>query len=99
MIGTAQRVAAVPAAQWVLLWSQRLNALRVETVEQMLANGMRVYRDDRATDFVPLLIASREVVEQTARNLRPTLHARQHGRSAGIGSGSPAAEPCAAHGG
>ena len=57
MISTAQRVAAVPAAQWVLLWSQRLNALRVETVEQMLANGMRVYRDDRATDFVPLLIA------------------------------------------
>lgn len=62
--------------EWVLLWSGRQNALHIETVERMLAANRRDYRDNKARDYVPLVIGTRELCEQTAESVRPTLAKR-----------------------
>lgn len=56
-----------------LLWSQKQNALHIETVEQMLSNGRRAYAENRASDYIPLLIASLADVQAAAGAARHTL--------------------------
>lgn len=63
-------------SQYVLLWSQRQNSLHVEPLENLLENNRRAYRDNVSTDYQVLLMGSREDVDATAENLRPTLKAR-----------------------
>lgn len=61
----------------VLLWSQRQNALHIETVETMLSKHRDAYRDNRATDYIPLWIGTEVEVDQAADAIRNTLIARQ----------------------
>jgi hypothetical protein len=60
----------------VLLWSQRQNALHIETVEQMLSANRAAYRESRPMDYVPLWLGTREQCEGTANNLQGTLAER-----------------------
>lgn len=63
-----------------LLWSQRNNALHVETVEAMLSRGRVAYTADRPTHYVPLLIGSWSEVHAAADAARQTLAERSRSR-------------------
>lgn len=63
--------------RWVLLWSQRQNALHIETLDTMYTNNRNAYRDNRAGDYRLLLIGTREEVDATAESLRNTIANRE----------------------
>lgn len=71
--------------EYVLLWSQRQNALRVVPVGQVLSEAMRDYRDDRAGDYRPLVIGSHHLCMQTATSVMPTLRQRGGDPQRGLG--------------
>jgi hypothetical protein len=64
-------------SQVVLLWSKRQNALHIEPVDRMLSSNRNCYRDDRASDYLPIHIGTREECDAAAEACRSTLAARQ----------------------
>lgn len=76
----SERNQAQPQAQWVLLWSQSQCAFHVERMDDMLTQNRLAYRDDHRSDYVPLVIADRCLVEEAVAALRGTLAARQQER-------------------
>ena len=68
--------------RWVLLWSQRQNALHVETLERHASSNREAYADNRAGDYRLLLVGTRDEVEATAAAIRPTLAQRESLRAA-----------------
>lgn len=67
---------------WVLLWSQSQCALHVESLRDMQRANLEALHDDRRMDYVPLLIAAREEVDEAAEAIRPLIRKRQEERSA-----------------
>ena len=67
---------------WVLQWSHAQNALRAEPVELAMMANRLAYRDDKAGDFRPLYIGSRELVCSVAESMRTTLAKREFGLEA-----------------
>lgn len=65
------------SGDYVLLWSQKQNAVRVIPVGQMLVEAMRDYRDNRAGDYRALFVGSARDCQETAANLTPTLTKRE----------------------
>lgn len=61
----------------VLLWSQRQNALHIESVEEMLAAGRRAYGENRSSDYVPIAMGEKDAMHQVADSIRCTLAARE----------------------
>ena len=59
--------------QWVLLWSQRQNALHVETLAQHTSTNRAAYADDAPGDYRLLLVGTRAEVDATAASIRPTM--------------------------
>ena len=63
--------------QWVLLWSQRQNALHVETLDRHLQANLRACGDDQAGDYRLLVIGSRAEVDSAAERIRRGLFGRR----------------------
>ncbi len=63
--------------QWVLLWSQRQNALHIEPLEHMLKMNRQAYRDNKGGDYRLMLIGARAEVDATADSLRSTMAQRE----------------------
>ena len=62
--------------QWVLCWSQRQNALHVETLERHASSNREAYAENRAGDYRLLLVGSRDEVDATANSIRATMAQR-----------------------
>jgi hypothetical protein len=62
---------------YVLLWSQRQNALHIEPLEFMFTNNRNAYRDNRGGDYRLLLIGTREEVDATCDSMRSTMANRE----------------------
>ena len=75
---------------YVLLWSQRQNALHVEPIEQMLTLNREAYRDNKAGDFRVLFVGNQDAISQAAAACRRTLAARE---VKGDGTPAPAQSP------
>lgn len=72
----SDRVKAMDAGLWVLLWSQRQNAFHVEPLPSMLARNRAAYADNKPGDYRVLHIGYREEVDATADACRATIQAR-----------------------
>jgi len=59
--------------QWVLAWSQRQNALHVETLERHMQLNREACVDNRPGDYRLLRIGTRAEVDATANSIRPAL--------------------------
>lgn len=66
--------------QWVLLWSQRQNALHVETLDRHTSLNRTAYAENRPGDYRLLLAGTRAEVDTTAASIRPTMEHREAGR-------------------
>ena len=66
--------------QFVLLWSQRQNALHIETLEQHTSLNRRAYAENSPGDYRLLLVGTRAEVDATAASIQPTLQQRDAGR-------------------
>ncbi len=65
---------------WVLAWSQRQNALHVETLHRHTELNREACAANRAGDYRLLFVGSRSEVDSAAEKLRPTL-ARRNARA------------------
>ena len=65
---------------YVLLWSQSQNALHVETLDATFKSNADAFLEERRMDYVPLIIGDRDVVDEMAMAVRPTLSARHEAR-------------------
>lgn len=72
-----------PSKVWVLLWSQQQRMLHIETLADMLANHRDAFRQDKASEYIPLAIGDEAVVERAAEEIRPTIEARYEAWRAG----------------
>jgi len=63
---------------YVLLWSQRQNALHVEPLERHLSLNRQAYRDNTGGDYRLLFIGTREEVDQAADAIRNTIRERSY---------------------
>lgn len=63
--------------RWVLCWSQRQNALHVETLERHASSNREAYADNRPGDYRLLLVGTRDEVDATANSIRPTMAQRE----------------------
>lgn len=64
--------------EFALCWSQRQNALHIEPVERMLSNNRGAYADDRASDFIPVYIGTKDECHNAADACRGTMASREH---------------------
>jgi len=62
--------------QYVLLWSQSQNALHIETLAKHASLNRAAYADNTPGDYRLLVAGTREEVEATAANIRPTMALR-----------------------
>jgi hypothetical protein len=62
--------------QHVLLWSQRQNTLRIDTLAQHTSANRAAYADNLPGDDRMLLVGTLAEVQATAANIRPTLERR-----------------------
>ena len=62
--------------RWVLCWSQRQNALHVETLERHASSNREAYAENRPGDYRLLLVGTRDEVDATASSIRPTMALR-----------------------
>ena len=60
---------------FVLLWSNRLNAVRVEALDKMLSANRQAYRDAglEINDWMPIAMGSEKDMLATVESLQPTL--------------------------
>lgn len=65
------------AGKWVLLWSQRQNALHVETLDRHIQANLQACGDDQAGDYRLLVIGPRAEVDSAADRLRRGLFGRR----------------------
>ena len=65
---------------WVLLWSQRQNALHIEPMDAMLSANRNAYRDNRPGDYRLLFVGDKETVDAAADAMRSTMADREVGR-------------------
>lgn len=66
------------ADTYVLEWSKMTNNLHMQPLDAMLSRNRCLYRDGRASnDYIPLIVGTREVVEEAAKAIRPTLRKRE----------------------
>lgn len=65
----------------VLLWSQRQNALHIETLDQHLSLNRQAYRDNQGGDYRVMFIGTREEVDNAATALRNTISDRSKHRA------------------
>lgn len=65
--------------QFVLLWSQRQNALQIEPLAKHTSLNRAAYADNTPGDYRLLLIGTRIEVDTTAASIRPTLDQREAG--------------------
>lgn len=63
--------------QWVLLWSQRQNALHIEPLEKLLSLNRESYRDNEPVYYAPIAVGSLAEMQAAADNIRPTLIQRE----------------------
>jgi hypothetical protein len=63
--------------QWVLLWSQKQNALHIEPMDRMLTINRNAYRDNRPGDYRTLFIGPRDVIDAAADAMRSTMADRE----------------------
>jgi len=66
--------------QYVLLWSQRQNALHTETLEKHTSLNRAAYADNEPGDYRMLLVGTRAEVDATAASIRQTLVQREANR-------------------
>lgn len=62
--------------QWVLLWSQKQNALHVETLPETLAINRRACIHNKPGDYRVLMVGSHEDVSATSRSFVQMLQQR-----------------------
>lgn len=60
----------------VLLWSQRQNALHIETLEHHLSLNRRAYRDNHSGDYRVMYIGAESDVHKAADAIRNTIGER-----------------------
>ena len=70
------------AGQFVLLWSQRQNALRIDTLAMHASCNRLAYTMDAPGDERLLMVGTRAEAEATAASIRPTMAQREHQRAA-----------------
>lgn len=63
--------------QFVLLWSKSQNAIHVESLEDMLSSNRAAYKENRATDYVPLYVGERALIDSAAGFCHATLVGRE----------------------
>lgn len=68
--------------QFVLLWSKSQNAVHIEPLETMLSSNRAAYKDNRATDYVPLYIGERGLIDSAAGFCHATLVGREFSEEA-----------------
>lgn len=68
------------AEQFLLLWSQRQNALHIETLEQHTSLNRRAYAENSPGDYRLLMAGTRAEVDATAASISPTIARRGAGR-------------------
>ena len=66
--------------QYVLLWSQRQNALHIENLAQHTRLNRAAYADNAPGDYRMLLLGTRAEVDATAASIRQTLVQRAGAR-------------------
>ena len=62
--------------QWVLLWSQSENAVRMEPLAEALSNARAAYRDNLPSDYVALYVGDRGHIAAAAGFCQSTLAER-----------------------
>jgi hypothetical protein len=70
---------------WALLWSQRQNALHIETIEATLSANRQAYANNAPGDYRVLFIGPKELVHGAADAMRNTMAARQSDRTQQVG--------------
>lgn len=63
---------------YVLLWSEQLNATKVQTLEACMSETRQAYADNTGGDWRVMLVGNKVDVNATADSIRPTLLARRH---------------------
>ncbi len=66
---------------YVLVWSKKENALRIESMEQMLSRNREAYRDDSGNDFLPIATGDMPTLLMAAESVRRTLAERETERT------------------
>lgn len=61
---------------YVLLWSERLNDIKVQTMEACMSETRQAYADKTPGDWRLMLVGNKVEVHATADSIRPTLRAR-----------------------
>lgn len=69
------------ADQWVLLWSQASNDLRIEPLEKVLSANRQAYKDDKPVEYVPVYVGPRATVAACAGHCQVTLIDREESRA------------------
>jgi hypothetical protein len=69
-------------SDYALLWSRNQNAFHIETVGKMLSNNRTAYLDNRACDYIPIAIGTRETMSEIADACIGTLGKRLPRREA-----------------
>lgn len=72
-----------PRTVWVLLWSQQQGALHVETLDSMMNAHAEAFREDRALQYIPLIVGDRAAIDAVAEAIRPTVAKRYNDRHRG----------------
>lgn len=66
---------------YVLLWSEQLNATKVQTLEACMSETRQAYADNTGGDWRLLLVGNKVDVHATAESIRPTLVSRADARA------------------
>ncbi len=66
---------------YVLLWSEQLNATKVQTLESCMSETRQAYADNTGGDWRLLLVGNKVDVNATAESIRPTLQSRRNARA------------------
>lgn len=71
-----------PTDIWVLLWSKSQCALHIETLDRTFRANAEAFSQDRRMDYVVLMAGDRELVDEIADLVRPTVMRRANERDA-----------------
>ena len=63
-------------AKYVLEWSKRLNALRVQKLVHALESNQLAFMNEYSTDFIIVFTGDEEVCHQYSRNWKPRVDHR-----------------------
>lgn len=63
--------------QFVLCWSKSQNAVHIESLEDMLSSNRAAYKDNRATDYIPLYVGDKALIDSAAGFCHATLVGRE----------------------